>query len=87
MIFDKWVPSMEFLPPDDKVVNAWSEIYSCYDHVTFNPVFGWRDLNEQPVKSITHWLDAEITFPWKPRGEFDRDAYNKYAHSESDGDE
>ena len=87
MDLNKWTPVLEFLPVDDRMVLGWSEIFRMYYICTFNPVFGWRDVDKGPLKSITHWLDEEIAFPWPPINKVDRDAYKKYAKILEDEDE
>lgn len=82
-----WTPVSESLPLDNKPVLVYTEIWGVYDLGAFNPVWGWRALNGQCLKSVTHWLDADITLPWAWRDGFNQEIAEKYGYVKPADDE
>lgn len=75
-----WTPVSESLPLDDKPVLVFTEIWGVYDIGSFNPIWGWRELNNSPLKTVTHWLDIELNLRWPWVDKFDEEVAKRYGY-------
>lgn len=63
----KWHHVSEDLPPENKIVLAYSEIDGIYTLAQWSSARGWLDQDSDDLKIITHWneiclpLNFEIT--------------------------
>jgi hypothetical protein len=75
-----WTPVSESLPLDDKPVVLYTEIWGVYDLGSFNPIWGWRALNGESLKTVTHWLDADLQMPWPWANKFNEEVARTYGY-------